>query len=350
MQQNFKNFTKFFQKSNSSIYQLQGCVLDCNIEQVRGNKVIVDTGMRSPFVCSQDELNEPSVVVKIAALPAETESGVWNSQNMKSTNKHKYTTFDSQRPKLAPVANKILKTKCSEVFNSFSRALCRNRVESTLATVFPTKIRLCRTAESASQPNKVHANGSFLASNPCQNSTKYASFVCKRMSSFVSSFRTFGAFAPLYSYENSLITKRCHLRACVIGIEEKRSVDSKEFGFAPPKSIEKLSRRKLIWAELTKLWRTSSQNRLKGFILNSVNGGYAVAIAGYIAFLPKSLCLNKKVFIGQWRQFAIISMNPKIANIVVKEIKTNYPSLGKNKYKVKINRREAKNRQNNRAM
>jgi hypothetical protein len=64
----------------------------------------------------------------------------------------------------------------------------------------------------------------------------------------------------------------------------------------------------------------NSRNRVKGFILNSVNGGYAVAIAGYIAFLPKSLCLNKKVFLGQWRQFAIVSMNAKIANIVVKEL------------------------------
>ena len=96
--------------------------------------------------------------------------------------------------------------------------------------------------------------------------------------------------------------------------------------------MEKISKRKQVWTELSKLWRTGFINQkgdfrkfgsISGFILNSVNGGYAVAIAGYIAFLPQSLCLNKKVFIGQWRQFAIIGMNPKIANIVVKEIRTS---------------------------
>jgi hypothetical protein len=74
------------------------------------------------------------------------------------------------------------------------------------------------------------------------------------------------------------------------------------------------------------------KNRIKGFILNSVNGGYAVALAGYIAFLPKSLCLTKKNFLGQWRQFFIIGMNPKIANIVVKETRG---SLGTIRNKVK---------------
>jgi hypothetical protein len=118
---------------------------------------------------------------------------------------------------------------------------------------------------------------------------------------------------------------------CVIGVEDKRSPLSGELICSAPKSMEKICKRKLVWTELTKFWHTGAKNRTKarlrvdashsvpGFILNSVNGGYAVAIAGYIAFLPKSLCLNKKVFIGQWREFAIIGMNPKIANIVVKE-------------------------------
>ncbi|GJP41374.1 hypothetical protein CLOM_g1046, partial [Closterium sp. NIES-68] len=54
--------------------------------------------------------------------------------------------------------------------------------------------------------------------------------------------------------------------------------------------------------------------------LNSVNGGYAVAIAGHIAFLPKSLRVERKVYHSQWRTFSILSMNPKIGNIVVKEL------------------------------
>lgn len=123
-------------------------------------------------------------------------------------------------------------------------------------------------------------------------------------------------------------------KRCVIGVEEKRSSLSGELICSAPKSLEKISKRKIVWTEMSKLCLSSGQNRMKsrsrldgslsGFILNLVNGGYAVALAGYIAFLPKSLCMTKKVFIGQWRQFAIISMNPKIANIVVKEIR---PSL-----------------------
>lgn len=60
------NFPKLFHKSNSSIHQLQGNVLDCSIEQIRGNKVIVNTGMRTSFVCFRDELCEPSAMAGFA--------------------------------------------------------------------------------------------------------------------------------------------------------------------------------------------------------------------------------------------------------------------------------------------
>ena len=107
---------------------------------------------------------------------------------------------------------------------------------------------------------------------------------------------------------------------CIIGIEGPPGPEGPGHYIAP-KSLEMISKRKFVWTELTKFWRSGAKNRIRGFILNSVNGGFAVAIAGYIAFLPKSLCINKKVFFGQWREFAIIGMNPKIANIVVKEIR-----------------------------
>nr|QIA60065.1 ribosomal protein S1 [Radula japonica] len=86
-----------------------------------------------------------------------------------------------------------------------------------------------------------------------------------------------------------------------------------------PKPLEIRCKGKLVWIELTKIWR-SDQNLVKGFILNSVKGGYAVAIAGYIAFLPKSLLRSRKVFYSQWRIFSILNMKPEISNIVVKEI------------------------------
>ena len=93
-----------------------------------------------------------------------------------------------------------------------------------------------------------------------------------------------------------------------------------------PKSINKVSRRKLVWSELINKWR-GFNNRVKGFILNPVNGGYAVAIAGYIAFLPRSLRIGRTVFTNQWRLFSILNMNARLRNIVVKEIRTRQPHL-----------------------
>jgi ribosomal protein S1 len=109
---------------------------------------------------------------------------------------------------------------------------------------------------------------------------------------------------------------------CILGIE---NVPSK---IVLPKYLEKITRRNLVWTELTQIWRSfpsgipsaKRYNRVKGFLLNSVNGGYAVAIAGHIAFLPRSLRRGRSVFHSQWRTFSILNMNPKIGNIVVKEI------------------------------
>nr|YP_009755740.1 ribosomal protein S1 [Roya anglica]QIQ22979.1 ribosomal protein S1 [Roya anglica] len=87
-----------------------------------------------------------------------------------------------------------------------------------------------------------------------------------------------------------------------------------------PKNLQKISRRYNVWSELFhKVWRLKKKNCVNGFIFNSVRGGYAVAIAGHIAFLPKSLCKDIKIFCGKFSKFAILNMNPKIGNIVVKE-------------------------------
>ena len=116
---------------------------------------------------------------------------------------------------------------------------------------------------------------------------------------------------------NAIIAKQGMLS--LVGIEHLE-----QFGEAKlrlPKSITKISRRKLVWAELINRWR-GFNNRVKGFILNPVNGGYAVAIAGYIAFLPRSLRIGRAVFANQWRLFSILNMNARLRNIVVKEIRT----------------------------
>jgi ribosomal protein S1 len=129
-------------------------------------------------------------------------------------------------------------------------------------------------------------------------------------------------------------------------LEEKRKIGD-EFNFGVenvevfgepkillPKQIKRICKKKLVWTELTQIWR-SDNNRVKGFFLNSVNGGYAVAIAGHIAFLPKSLRKSRKVFHSQLRMFSILKMNPKILNIVVKEIGEQSRKKTTKKYKKK---------------
>nr|YP_009745561.1 ribosomal protein S1 [Andreaea wangiana]QIH30007.1 ribosomal protein S1 [Andreaea wangiana] len=139
-----------------------------------------------------------------------------------------------------------------------------------------------------------------------------------------------GLKTPIICFQHELkrvpITKQTRF---ILGIE-----DVEVFGepkMLLPKPLERKCKSNLVWTELTKIWQ-SDQNLVKGFILNSVKGGYAVAIAGHIAFLPKSLRRSRKVFHSQWRIFSILNMNSKIGNIVVKEIgdgKVDYSSPAK---------------------
>nr|UZG65905.1 ribosomal protein S1 [Clematis acerifolia]UZG65906.1 ribosomal protein S1 [Clematis acerifolia]UZG65927.1 ribosomal protein S1 [Clematis acerifolia] len=43
-------------------------------------------------------------------------------------------------------------------------------------------------------------------------------------------------------------------------------------------------RQNRAWMELNKIWRTNT--KVKGFYLKKIKGGYSVAIAGFITFLP----------------------------------------------------------------
>nr|YP_009755779.1 ribosomal protein S1 [Gonatozygon brebissonii]QIQ23057.1 ribosomal protein S1 [Gonatozygon brebissonii] len=120
-------------------------------------------------------------------------------------------------------------------------------------------------------------------------------------------------------FSNSLSTGAQHEKKyCLVGFESGELYGEPKLIY--PKFLQKIWKRKLVWTELTKVWR-SGHNRLRAFILNSVNGGYAVAIGGHIAFLPRSLRLDRKVFHGQWRFVEILNMNQKIGNIVVRELK-----------------------------
>nr|ABW22423.1 mitochondrial S1 ribosomal protein [Medicago sativa] len=69
------------------------------------------------------------------------------------------------------------------------------------------------------------------------------------------------------------------------------------------------------WMKLNKIWRTNT--KVKGFIIDKVRGGYSVAIAGFIAYLPfRSHSKRQRRRISN-DQFTIESINPKNKSIVV---------------------------------
>nr|UPI49074.1 ribosomal protein S1 [Comandra umbellata] len=74
-------------------------------------------------------------------------------------------------------------------------------------------------------------------------------------------------------------------------------------------------RQNRAWMELNKIWRTNT--KVKGFIIEKVKGGYSVAIAGFITFLPfrpLTLIIRKRISNDR---FTIESINPKRTNIVI---------------------------------
>lgn len=128
---------------------------------------------------------------------------------------------------------------------------------------------------------------------------------------------------------------------------------------------------KIVWIELTKIWR--DRDEVEGLISNPMKGGYVVAIAGFIAFLPRSLfrrsgklhknrkfCRSLKFRFHRGRSrsgkfeneslefrrnrsrtsrrsrtFRILNMNPMKRNIVVKEIRAAPISKRKKHHRIK---------------
>jgi hypothetical protein len=70
-----------------------------------------------------------------------------------------------------------------------------------------------------------------------------------------------------------------------------------------------------VWSELYLSWQ--KKRKVYGRILNTVNGGFSVGIAGYIAFLPKSRLYNKTYQIGRLIPFQILNINLQTKNIVL---------------------------------
>nr|AOH05949.1 ribosomal protein S1 [Psilotum nudum] len=78
-----------------------------------------------------------------------------------------------------------------------------------------------------------------------------------------------------------------------VGIQDSFEVEElREPRIIRPKSEPKILlpeplNKKRVWIEPTKIWRDRGRRRVKGFLSNSIRGGYAVAIAGFIALSPR---------------------------------------------------------------
>ncbi|YP_004849347.1 ribosomal protein S1 (mitochondrion) [Cucumis sativus] len=72
-------------------------------------------------------------------------------------------------------------------------------------------------------------------------------------------------------------------------------------------------RQNRAWMELNKIWQTNQ--KVKGFIIEKVKGGYSVAIAGFITFLPFRRPLIRQRISND--RFTIKSINPKRTNIIL---------------------------------
>jgi hypothetical protein len=88
-------------------------------------------------------------------------------------------------------------------------------------------------------------------------------------------------------------------------------VGSLDVAAGEPLLLPQRFRQNRAWIELKKIWQT--KKKVKGFRIKKIKGGYLVAIAGFITFLPFA---KKKKRIANDR-FTIDSFNPKRRDIVI---------------------------------
>jgi len=92
-------------------------------------------------------------------------------------------------------------------------------------------------------------------------------------------------------------------------------VGSLDVAAGEPLLLPQRFRQNRAWIELKKIWRT--KKKVKGFQINKIEGGYSVAIAGFITFLPFKLKKAKKKKRIANARFTIDSFIPKRRDIVI---------------------------------
>nr|YP_010990204.1 ribosomal protein S1 [Pontederia crassipes]WOW96088.1 ribosomal protein S1 [Pontederia crassipes] len=89
-------------------------------------------------------------------------------------------------------------------------------------------------------------------------------------------------------------------------------VGSLDVAAGEPLLLPRRFRQNRAWMELKKILRTNK--KVKGLIIQKVKGGFSVAIAGFITFLPFCPLKTRRRSNGR---FTIENINPKRRNVVV---------------------------------
>lgn len=93
----------------------------------------------------------------------------------------------------------------------------------------------------------------------------------------------------------------------------KDFVGSLDVTAGEPLLLPQRFRQNRAWIELKKIWRT--KKKVKGFLINKIEGGYSVAIAGFITFLPFKALKKKR---RANARFTIDSFIPKRTTLIVR--------------------------------
>jgi hypothetical protein len=309
------SFMQLFKQSNFSLDKITGNVIKSSVEQLRGNKVLLNTGLKEVTTCFltecffvQKELSKSRVSKRVGFC----------------CSKHQ---VHGLRPKLAGFAE------------SSALLLQNKKAQLSFALQKFEHINL-------SNKNKLFLLSKTLSETPAAPSACLQRLGPKAVAPSTKFLKTPGPNRAVRAV-SGVPTK--HKKYCIVRVDNVAS--SSVFGTTMgsssgqlfgepqiilPKRLHKMRRRILIWSELVRMWKSETRHvnsnkyslrfqstapnlTIRGFILNSVKGGYAVGIAGNIAFLPKSLRRGRKIYRGQWRMFSILNMNPKLRNIVVKQ-------------------------------
>ena len=349
------SFMQLFKQSNLSLDKITGNVIKSPVEQLRGNKVLLNTGLKDVTTCFltecfflfiQKELKKKSVSKRVRDIVLPPKRSVFlNDRHI--SNPIRLTTrlggktkarLNSEHINLSHKNNNNLLSKT--IYASENNSENNSALTFASASVRPLPI----------SKKKGPLNNYFFADENATSPKPQAEY-----------FKT-GRSAEKYVFQ-LLETKQ--KKYCIVRVDTvaSNSISGVTIGSSSgqlfgepqiilPKRLHKMRRRFLIWSELSKMWKNraklTTNNRfldvdsnkstlrfqssafyptapasanvtIRGFILNSVKGGYAVGIAGNIAFLPKSLIRGRKIYRGQWRMFSILNMNPKLRNIVVKQ-------------------------------